>query len=187
MIEKWWPENSAIPEAVLDREKIILQRIDEARGRIRFNLGCGVAHAPGFINIDVAESCQPDVVWDVQKSIPFPDRCATEIQSRDFLEHVHPEALAQVMRECHRVLKIGGICVHEVPGAPNAIAFQDPTHRTFFTSQTPFYWMQGHSSRRWEKYGQSYGYVPFRLVRAEALKEKKTGKPTGWIRMKFYK
>ena len=165
----------------------IARRIDYAKGKIKLNLGCGINRMKEYINIDVSPVCEPDVVYDITDGIPFPDRSVNNIFSRDFLEHIPKDKLAFVMNECHRVLKIGGVCAHEVPEAPNPIAFQDPTHVNFFTRGSAYYWMKEHSTNRWFKYGKTYGYKDFRLVKVDILKDAKTKRPNGWIRMIFFK
>ena len=37
-----------------------------AFGMIKLNLGCGRNKFPGYINIDIEEAVQPDLVWDVR-------------------------------------------------------------------------------------------------------------------------
>lgn len=177
-----------IAENILKHKDIINQRITEARGRLRLHLGCGIHRLPGWINVDVSENCSPDIVCDLSQGLQFYKKSVTNIFSRDFLEHIPKDKLIFLMNECHRVLKIGGICTHEVPDVARIdLAFQDPTHVNFFTYGTAFYWMKKHKSNRWEKYGNAYGIVPFRLVKVDYIKEKHTGKLSGWLRMNFYK
>lgn len=178
----------SIEETIEKHRDIIKLRIKESRGRLRLHLGCGVHKMPGWINIDISESCKPDIVYDISQGIPFHKRSITNIFSRDFLEHIQKEKLIPLMNDCHRVLKVGGICTHEVPDVARIdLAFQDPTHVNFFSYGTAFYWAKKHKSNRWEKYGKAYGINPFRLVKVIHIPQKHTGQPSGWLRMSFYR
>ena len=171
-----------------DSKAIILQRMNEAKGSLRVHLGCGGRILPGWVNIDISSEGGADMVCDLTKGIPLPDLKTDLIYSRDFLEHLDRFQVKNIMNECHRILKPGGAAVHEVPEVTlnNPIAFQDPTHVSFWTRGTAFYWMEKHKSDRWFKYGRHYGYLPFKVVLSDVLKNKKK-LPTGWIRMRFIK
>lgn len=182
-------EEIEIQKIIDDHRAIIKQRIKEGKGRLQLHLGCGRAIKGGCVNIDISPVHNPDIIFDLSKGIPFHKKTVTTIFSRDFLEHLGSEERNFMINECWRVLKVGGVAVHEVPDAafPGGKAFQDPTHKSFFTVGTPFYWMKKHSSGRWEAYGQNYGFNGFRLVKAEYIKHKLNAQPTGWLRMKFFR
>lgn len=171
-----------------ETKAIILKRINEAKGSLRIHLGCGNKILPGWVNIDISGEGGADIVCDITKGIPIDDLKVDLIYSRDFLEHLYRDQIKDVMNECHRVLKSGGAAVHEVPEVAlnNPIAFQDPTHVSFWTRGTAFYWMAKHKSDRWFKYGRHYGYLPFKLVTVIPVLGKKKSF-TGWIRMRFIK
>lgn len=40
-------------------------------GELKLNLGCGFNHRPGFVNVDISEGCDANVVCDLSKS-PWP-------------------------------------------------------------------------------------------------------------------
>jgi len=61
------------------------------------------------------------------------------------------------MNEVYRVLRPGGIFVIRIPEAPGIIAFQDPTHVSYWNEETLTYFLDGHVRR--EQYGVYYGIV----------------------------
>ncbi|MEZ5545392.1 MAG: methyltransferase domain-containing protein [Lysobacteraceae bacterium] len=72
-------------------------------------LGSGGIRFPGWIHVDIDPQWQPEVVADMRQPLPFPDAYADFIHSEDMVEQLTlPEAEA-FFRECHRVLKPGGV------------------------------------------------------------------------------
>lgn len=57
----------------------------------------------------------PRYVQASMTKLPFPDNFADYVCSNHSLEHVHPNEVAVVLAECHRVLKPGGKVMHRVP------------------------------------------------------------------------
>jgi SAM-dependent methyltransferase len=117
------------------------QRIDRGPWRpTRLNFGCGKDYKPRWLNIDILEKAQPDVVLDLAKphSLPLRIESATVgpvelsaasvrvIYANNVLEHV-PD-LVQLMTNCLALLVPGGEMVIEVPYERAPAAWQDPTH-----------------------------------------------------------
>ena len=106
----------------------------------RIHLGSGKDYKPGWLNLDVLERAQPDLLLDLGRPLALPHRAETPragtvelveggasiIYANNVLEHV-PD-LPQLMGNCLALLATGGRLVIEVPyeGAPTA--WQDPTH-----------------------------------------------------------
>lgn len=83
---------------------------------VKINLGCGLDKRPGYINVDIRKEVDPDLVWDMERTpYPFPDESAEEILMKDSLEHVSWRKVEDVIRECHRILKRGGVLRIQVP------------------------------------------------------------------------
>lgn len=109
----------------------------------KINIGCGISVLPGFDNIDNSPSvflarhpvlkwllCKMrvlskhhyemqwprDILWqDATKRLRYPSNSVDIIYSSHFLEHApYPKAI-KVLRECHRVLKPGGLFRLVVP------------------------------------------------------------------------
>jgi hypothetical protein len=103
---------------------------------VKLNIGCGLSVLPGFDNLDNSPSVwlarhpvikwilyrtrviseqhyrtqwPSNIIWrDASRRLPYPSRSVEKIYSSHFLEHVpHTTAIA-ILKECHRVLKLGG-------------------------------------------------------------------------------
>jgi SAM-dependent methyltransferase len=106
----------------------------------RMNLGSGKDYLPGWINVDVLERTQPDLVLDLSRkiSLPLTLRSATlgevrltaasleAIHANNVLEHVAD--LPTLMTNALDLLDDNGILAIEVPYERAATAWQDPTH-----------------------------------------------------------
>jgi SAM-dependent methyltransferase len=121
-------------------------------GATRLNLGCGRAPEPGFVNVDKRGGAGADVVFDLEAcgydaqiplpgnggpENPFPDDSVDAILASHVLEHIWQ--LIPLMRELHRVLKVGGHLCIVVPYASSDDAVEDPTHVRFFTERSFMY------------------------------------------------
>ena len=125
---------------------------------LKLNLGCGQKYLPGYVNCDVLPHVRADRYFDLNRfPYPFADGCADEIWMDNVLEHL--DDVVVVMSELHRLLRPGGRLRLLVPYAKSDWAYQDPTHKHFFTEQSMNYFCDG-----WD---YSY-YVPFRFRLIEA-------------------
>jgi SAM-dependent methyltransferase len=107
---------------------------------IRINLGSGKDYKSGWLNLDVLERAEPDLVLDLAGALTLPHEARSDIagpvslaagsvsliNANNVLEHV-PD-LPALMTNALALLKTGGELHVEVPyeGAPTA--WQDPTH-----------------------------------------------------------
>ncbi len=82
---------------------------------LKLHLGCGQKKIPGWINIDSVSHCQPDVVHDLAKVLPYEDQSVSEILAEGLLEHFDKYMRLIVFSEWARVLKIGGTIRLGVP------------------------------------------------------------------------
>jgi len=106
------------------------------RGGTVLNVGAGRAMIPGAIPVD-RDPVQPNtVMWNADgfDGMPFEDGSVDMIHAYHFLEHVAEPAL--VMREFERVLCHGGVLNVVVPYYMGGMAYQDLTHKHFFTEDT---------------------------------------------------
>lgn len=109
---------------------------------VRINLGSGPAPLGGYINCDLYPSgvivpgaTEPnkdvDMVFDLNKGLPFDDNSADEIMAIQILEHLgKPMTL---LEEIYRVLKPGGVIDIMVPDL--TIIFQ--------------HWLEATNEERW--------------------------------------
>jgi len=74
----------------------------------KLNLGCGKDYKEGWINVDVSADFKVDLIADLSKKFPFSDNSVDEIFASDILEHFIKENGEEFLKECYRVLKIGG-------------------------------------------------------------------------------
>lgn len=109
---------------------------------LKLNLGCGENYRPDYVNCDVLPHVKADRYFDLnQFPYPFEDGCADEIWMDNVLEHL--DDVVGVMGELHRLLRPGGRLRLLVPYAKSDWAYQDPTHKHFFTEQTMLYFCEG--------------------------------------------
>lgn len=101
---------------------------------LKLNLGCGLDHKPGYLNVDQVEPA--DLIVDLAGHWPFDDSSVDEIFAHGVfqcLKKIH------AMNEAWRVLKPGGIlnlavpCIHRIGGNVNPAAFANPAHVSYWT------------------------------------------------------
>jgi predicted SAM-dependent methyltransferase len=132
---------------------------------LRLNLGCSDRHVAGFLNVDLKPPC--DQIVDLTKVWPWVDSSVDAVQAFDIFEHL-PDKI-HTMNECWRVLKPGANLDLFVPTTDGRGAFQDPTHRSFWTPNDLFYFCE--EWQEWARFRESYGITAhFRLIR-ESHKE----------------
>ena len=159
----------------------------------KYNLGSGSSNFPkGYINVDIDEKVNPDVVADVTITpwIWAKPNNSEEIRMNNLAEHLSP--FIEVIKECHYVLKNKGILWIKVPFlktdnkllAGNQVTleniltvlkelqesmldcYSDPTHIGLkFTTRTFDYFDCNHS--RWQKFGKSYGIPKFKRIKQQ--------------------
>ena len=103
---------------------------------MKLNLGCGRDKKEDYINIDSNPKVKPDRIMEIPP-LDFEDNSIEEIRAHHFLEHI--KDIVELMNECWRVLKPGGIMDIVVPYALSHAAFQDPYHVRFFVPESFFY------------------------------------------------
>lgn len=84
---------------------------------LHINIGCGPNLAPGQTGIDFDAKSKAQIRHDIRTGIPFGDGVAERVISEHVFEHFTPAACLDLIRECHRVLKIGGVLAVVMPNA----------------------------------------------------------------------
>jgi len=123
--------------------------VGENVGPVVLNVGCGRQKLFGAINVDAFESCEPDVVWDLNKTPwPFPDDYADYILASHILEHLIDYWPAVL--EFARILKVGGSVEIRVPdiACASAITCRDHYHVLNYWSFHGLYTANG-PARSW--------------------------------------
>lgn len=76
---------------------------------MKLNLGCGASKIPGYLNVDVEDSCKPDLVHDFTKApLPFESGVVDEVLLFHTIEHISKKYHSTIVNEIHRVLRPGG-------------------------------------------------------------------------------
>ncbi len=79
------------------------------------NLGCGDRYHPEWINIDIAPQSREVIRHDLSQSLPFEDASCDVVYHSAVIEHMRRTDVLPFLRECHRVLKRGGLIRIAVP------------------------------------------------------------------------
>jgi ubiquinone/menaquinone biosynthesis C-methylase UbiE len=93
------------------------------------NLGCGTYKRPEYINVDAFESCDPDYLWDLNRTpYPWADNSIDGIVMTHVLEHL--DNWWGAFTECARILKPGGTLQINVPdeSSATALTYRDHLH-----------------------------------------------------------
>jgi SAM-dependent methyltransferase len=111
---------------------------ERPRPLLRLHLGCGTCTPPGWVNVDGAlgarlagvpglgRACRAlglfrlewpagIAIHDLRRPFPWPDGSAEAVYSAHTLEHLSREEGRRFVRECHRVLRPGGVLRLVVP------------------------------------------------------------------------
>jgi len=119
----------------------------------------------GYVTIDIAGD--PDVLHDIRvMPWPFADDYFRGVKAHHILEHVERSYFVPLMNEMWRILEPEGRCWIEVPLFPTEDAIADPTHVSFYVSQTFDYLVKG---GMFEEQRVLYGIKPWAIQRRERL------------------
>lgn len=91
-------------------------------GKLKYlNVGCGNKFHKDWVNVDMNPS-HPEVLdCNLIKGIPFPDNSFQVVYHSQVLEHFPKEAAPEFLRECHRILEVGGTMRVVVPDLENIV------------------------------------------------------------------
>ena len=79
----------------------------KSNGQIKLDLGGADPGKNGWLSIDVTQQC--DLYWDLRLGIPFPNNSIDSLYSSHLFEHLTFKQGQELLKECIRVLKPGGI------------------------------------------------------------------------------
>ncbi len=88
---------------------------DDIRFNDLLNVGCGRRYHPNWTNVDLVPCGVGVKQCDVQRGLPFSDGSFDAVYHAHLLEHLTPEAAENMLRECFRVLRPGGVLRVVVP------------------------------------------------------------------------
>lgn len=131
------------------------------------HIGSGKDYKPGWLNLDISASAQPDLLLDLSQPIDWPVLAESPTQgplrlecgraqliyANNVLEHVGD--LPQLMRNCLDLLAVGGEMLVEVPYERAPTAWQDPTHvralnENSWLYYTDWFWYLGWFEHRFQ-------------------------------------
>lgn len=97
---------------------------------MKLNLGCGYNKLNGYINVDSDLICNPDIVADLEETLPFNDNSVDEIILCHVLEHLGQDTqnYLNIWKEFYRILKNNAIIKITVPHWNHENFHHDPTH-----------------------------------------------------------
>ena len=106
------------------------------------NVGPGLNKIKNAISIDVNDTLNPDIAWDLNK-YPWPIDTSSfdRVIALNVIEHLNDTM--KTMEELHRITKPNGTIYILCPHFSDAAAFSDPTHKSFFSSRTFDYFIRG--------------------------------------------
>lgn len=109
---------------------------DNIVGDIRaLDVGCGGRKLLGAVGMDSLKLSGVDVVHNIDSCPwPFKDDSFDLVLMNHSLEHA--QDIIKTLEETHRILNKGGRVVIQVPYFRCVDAYNDPTHKHFFTART---------------------------------------------------
>ena len=158
----------------------------------RLDLGGGIDGFPDFKTVDFTDG---DISCDLNQPWPIESNSVGVLRASHIFEHLKDPI--HVMNEAYRVLAPGGFLFVEVPSTDGRGAYQDPTHVSFWNSNSFWYYTNREKARFIPSYtgrfqvGRIENYYPtdferlhnIVIVRAEliALKPPYDTRPVGEV------
>lgn len=112
----------------------------------RLNIGCGRQYHEDWTNLDL-KSTDPSVIChDITKGVPFESNQFDSVYHSHILEHLTPEQGRELIEECFRVLRSGGILRIVVPDLERIARLYLETHQEAWggdeSSRAHYSWMK---------------------------------------------
>ncbi|GCL34209.1 glycosyl transferase group 1 [Planktothrix agardhii CCAP 1459/11A] len=102
--------------AVFRKKTFSFEPLFNRRKPLKLELGASEKRMEGWTTVDLDP--RSDLCLDLSKPLPFQDNCLEEIYSSHLLEHFYyPNPMVNLLSECYRVLKPGGVFKVAVPNA----------------------------------------------------------------------
>lgn len=80
----------------------------------KLHIGCECNILPGWIHYDIRKMREEVIELDVRKGIPHDDNTVSHIYGGNFLDHLTYYEGLSFLKECYRVLEVGGIAQFSV-------------------------------------------------------------------------
>jgi len=126
MVHQRWKDFHFIITRVLTkpnyyRYKLLNKFRRRKTAQLYLNIGCGPRKIKRFVNIDYNLFYRPDMWLNVCNGLPFHDGTVDGIYCSEILEHLYTDERDSLLKECYRLLKVGGGIRVIVPNLGNAI------------------------------------------------------------------
>jgi glycosyltransferase involved in cell wall biosynthesis len=139
-------KNQKIQEVTIQlHDKYIYQMVEkwsEINGLRKIDLCGGHSKPQGYESVDVFNG---DIVADLNEKWPFEDGSIGVFRAHDALEHLKDPI--HVMKEAYRCLSPNGWFLTQTPSTDGRGAFQDPTHVSFWNSNSFWYYTREQQAR----------------------------------------
>jgi hypothetical protein len=134
---------------------------------MKLNLGSGNDYREGWVNVD-SGNCRADVKHDLE-TFPWPFEANTvdAVLMQHVLEHISKENFIPLLRELHRICRVGAIIDISSPHAGSDNFWTDPTHKLPLTVRTFDFF---DPSKALHENGVIYGWGDIQLKVLEAVK-----------------
>lgn len=143
----WIQRNAEIQNNVMPiYEKYISDMMlawSNRNGLLSVELGPGGTPTPGYLGIDLGDGHWKKA--DLNDRWPLEDNSVGVIMANDIIEHLRDPI--HTMKEMHRVLVHSGMSIIRVPSTDGRGAFQDPTHVSYWNSNSFLYYTNCDQSR----------------------------------------
>ncbi len=128
-------------------------------GKVKIELGPGLnRQVMGAFTIDSSFFCAPNIRANLEYGLPFlEDQSVDEVHGHHVFEHI--ERFEELMVDCYRVLRPGGVLTGSVPHFSNPYFFSDPTHRRTFGLYTFDYFCTGMEFQRTVPVYRQTGFI----------------------------
>jgi predicted SAM-dependent methyltransferase len=111
-----------------------LKRASLAQDCLLVNVGCGDLAREGWINLDAGASNEGRYYYNAVNPLPFANDSIDHMHAEHFLEHLEYFDACQFIRECSRVLKLGGSLRIIVPNLERYITAYYLNESDFFAN-----------------------------------------------------
>ena len=118
------------------------------------DLGCGMRKKPGAIGLDCNPATQADVIHSLEEfPYPFQESEFDYVYADNSLEHL--DDVLGAINEIHRITKAGATVKVIVPYFRSRWAYNDPTHKRFFSADMMYHFDPAHEYNRLYPYSKA--------------------------------
>jgi predicted SAM-dependent methyltransferase len=123
-----WQEQARRNKQIAEKNRHKIDTLMKSTIPIKLELGAGKNRGiAGWTYADMNEQCE--LTLDLSQPLPFPDNCVDMIYSSHLLEHFRYPNLLNLLNECLRILKPGGVFSAAIPNARLYLeAYHNPTN-----------------------------------------------------------